>query len=202
MKIALYLRVSTGEQSVENQERELLDWALRAGHEVVEIYRDEGVSGATSTRPGLDAMMIAARRREFQMVAAWSLDRMGRSLKHLVELFTELTELEIKLFTHKEAIDTSTAAGKLYLHMMGALAEFERERIRERSLAGQARARAAGKSFGSHAHKKPCMSVETRTRRIRECIARGMNNMQIVRELRTAKRHVIAERRKVMGEAA
>jgi DNA invertase Pin-like site-specific DNA recombinase len=112
-RVAFYLRVSTGSQNVENQRRELQEVADRAGWEVVAVYQDEGVSGTTGRdrRPQFDAMLKAATRRKFDMIAAWSLDRLGRSLQDLVAFLSELRASGTDLFLHKQALDTSTAAG-------------------------------------------------------------------------------------------
>jgi DNA invertase Pin-like site-specific DNA recombinase len=147
---ALYLRVSTDEQTTENQARELTEAASRAGWEIVATYRDEGISGAKGRdkRPGLDAMLKDATRRKFDVVMAWSVDRLGRSLQDLVGLLTELHASNIDLFLHQQAIDTTTPAGRAMFQMMGVFAEFERAMIRDRVKAGMARAKAGGAKFG------------------------------------------------------
>jgi DNA invertase Pin-like site-specific DNA recombinase len=147
---ALDLRVSTDEQTTENQARELTEAASRAGWEIVATYRDEGISGAKGRdkRPGLDAMLKDATRRKFDVVMAWSVDRLGRSLQDLVGLLTELHASNIDLFLHQQAIDTTTPAGRAMFQMMGVFAEFERAMIRDRVKAGMARAKAGGAKFG------------------------------------------------------
>jgi DNA invertase Pin-like site-specific DNA recombinase len=149
-RAALYLRVSTDEQTTENQARELTEAASRAGWEIVATYRDEGISGAKGRdkRPGLDAMLKDATRRKFDVVMAWSVDRLGRSLQDLVGLLTELHASNIDLFLHQQAIDTTTPAGRAMFQMMGVFAEFERAMIRDRVKAGMARAKAGGAKFG------------------------------------------------------
>jgi len=149
-RAALYLRVSTDEQTVENQERELLEAAARAGWEVARVYRDEGISGAKGRdkRPGLDNLLKDAARRGFDVVMAWSVDRLGRSLQDLVGILSEVHAAGIDLFLHRQAIDTTTPAGKAMFQMMGVFAEFERAMIRDRVRSGMARARAKGQRFG------------------------------------------------------
>jgi DNA invertase Pin-like site-specific DNA recombinase len=150
-RVALYLRVSTnnGHQTVENQERELMAIAERSGWEVVATYSDR-ISGAKGRdkRPGLDALLRAATRREFNMIAAWSVDRLGRSLQHLVTLFADLQALGVDLYLHQQHVDSSTPSGRALLQMSGVFAEFERAMLRERINAGLARARAQGKRLG------------------------------------------------------
>jgi DNA invertase Pin-like site-specific DNA recombinase len=149
-KIAIYVRVSTGAQTVENQERELRDVAAKAGWEIVQVYRDEGISGAKGRdkRPGFDALLRDATRRKFDLVAAWSVDRLGRSLQHLVGMLGELEASKVDLYLHQQALDTSTPAGKALFQMMGVFAEFERAMIRERVHAGLSRAKTQGKRLG------------------------------------------------------
>ena len=149
-RVAFYLRVSTGEQTTENQRRELEQVAKRSGWQVVEVYEDAGISGANGRekRPGLDKLLKDASRREFDVVASWSVDRLGRSLPHLVAFLGELHALKIDLYLHQQGIDTTTPAGKAMFQMMGVFAEFERSMIQERVKSGLARARAAGKQLG------------------------------------------------------
>ena len=148
--VAVYTRVSTDHQTTENQERELREIAERMSWRIVEIYRDEGVSGAKSRdkRPGFDALCKDAARRRFNMVMAWSVDRLGRSLQDLVAFLSEIHALGIDLFLHQQGLDTTTPAGKAMFQMMGVFAEFERSMIRERVNAGLRRAKAAGKTLG------------------------------------------------------
>ena len=149
-RVAIYLRVSTGEQTTENQRRELEQVAKRSGWNIVEVYEDAGISGANGRekRPALDKLLNDANRREFDLVAAWSVDRLGRSLQHLVAFLGELHALKIDLYLHQQGIDTTTPAGKAMFQMMGVFSEFERAMIQERVKAGLARARAQGKSLG------------------------------------------------------
>src|SRR6185369_1196959 len=111
-------------------------------------YIDRGISGMKDRRPALDSVLRDARQRRFDVLVCWRLDRLGRSLKHLITLLEELQALGIAFVSLGEGIDCTTPAGKLQLHILAALAEFERERIRERVVAGLARARAQGKRLG------------------------------------------------------
>ena len=146
----LYLRVSTIEQTTANQERELQAIAERMGWEIVKVYKDHGISGAKGRngRPAFDALCKAAAKREFDIVMAWSVDRLGRSLQDLVGFLSELQALRIDLFLHQQGIDTTTPAGKALFQMMGVFAEFERAMIQERVRAGLRRAVSEGKQLG------------------------------------------------------
>jgi DNA invertase Pin-like site-specific DNA recombinase len=150
-RVALYLRVSTnnGHQTTENQLRELTAIAKAAGWKIVATFEDK-ISGAKGRdkRPGLDALMKAATKREFDMVAAWSVDRLGRSLQHLVQLFAEFQSLGVDLYLHQQHVDSSTPSGRALLQMSGVFAEFERAILLERIGAGLARAKAQGKQLG------------------------------------------------------
>lgn len=149
-RVALYTRVSTDHQTTENQERELRDIATRSGWQIAEVYRDHGISGAKGRegRPAFDALCKDATRRKFDMVMAWSVDRLGRSLQDLVAFLSELHASGIDLFLHQQGIDTTTPAGKAMFQMMGVFAEFERAMIRDRVNSGLARAKAQGKVLG------------------------------------------------------
>lgn len=149
-RVAIYLRVSTDKQTTENQRRELEAVAERSGWKVVMIYEDAGISGAKGRdkRPGLDEMMKAVNAKEFDMIASWSVDRLGRSLTDLLSILQNLHEKGVGLFLHQQGLDTSTTAGKAMFQMLGVFAEFERGMIRERVNAGLARARAKGVKLG------------------------------------------------------
>lgn len=149
-RVAIYVRVSSAGQSVENQERELRAVADRAGWKITKIYSDAGVSGARrkDQRPAFRTMCDDAARRRFDMVAAWSVDRLGRSLQDLVGFLSDLNSIGIDLYLHQQAIDTSSPAGRALFQMLGVFAEFERSLIRERVLAGLARAKSQGRSLG------------------------------------------------------
>jgi DNA invertase Pin-like site-specific DNA recombinase len=149
-RAVLYLRVSTVDQTTANQERELRAIAERMGWEIGKVYKDHGISGAKGRngRPAFDAMCHAAAKREFDVVMAWSVDRLGRSLQDLVGFLSELHALRIDLFLHQQGLDTTTPAGKAMFQMLGVFAEFERSIIQERVRAGLRRAVAEGKRLG------------------------------------------------------
>lgn len=147
-KVALYLRVSTAEQDTTNQRRELEAVAERHGWDIVNVFEDNGVSGFKTKRPGLDKLMRAVSRREIEMVAAWSVDRLGRSLQGLLDVLTELRAKKVDLYLHQQGVDTSTPSGKAMFQMLGVFSEFEREMIRERVLSGMRRAQSQGKHCG------------------------------------------------------
>ena len=178
-RVGLYLRVSTAEQTTENQSRELLAVAERHGWAVVRVFEDAGISGAKNRtgRPGLDAMMKAIARREIDMVAAWSVDRLGRSLTDLLDLLRELHSKGVDLFLHQQGLDTSTPAGRAMFQMMGVFAEFERAMLRERVMSGLARARAQGIQLG-----RPRIASD-KAEAIRLAKASGKGVRRIAREL-------------------
>jgi DNA invertase Pin-like site-specific DNA recombinase len=147
MQAAIYARVSTLDQEPENQFAELRRYASARGWKATE-YVDAGVSGAKDRRPALDLLLRDARRRRFDVLVVWRLDRLGRSLKHLVLLLEELQALGIAFVSLAEGIDATTPAGKLQRHILAAIAEFERARIAERVRAGLARVRASGRRLG------------------------------------------------------
>ncbi len=149
-KVCLYCRVSTLNQTSENQLRELRVAAERMGYEIVSELIDNGISGAKSrkNRPALDEMMKQATQRKFEMVMCWSIDRLGRSLQHLVEILNELQAMKIDLFFMQQGMDTTTPSGRMIFSVFGAIGEFERNLIRERVIAGQQRAKASGVHIG------------------------------------------------------
>ncbi len=178
-KVAFYLRVSTGEQTTENQRLELAAVAQRAGWEIVEVFEDAGISGAKGRDkcPAYDRLLKDSARRRFDLVAAWSVDRLGRSLQDLVAFLSEIHGYGIDLYLHRQGIDTTTPAGKAMFQMLGVFAEFERAMIRERVNAGLARARTKGKVLG---RPKTSAAVE---QAIQESLQDGMGI------LKTAKIH-------------
>ncbi len=148
MRAALYARVSTVEQNCDNQLIELRRYIEARGWQTGQEYVDRGVSGATDRRPALDTLIRDAKRRRFDVVVCWRLDRLGRNLKHLITLLEDLQALGVAFVSLAEGIDATTPAGKLQMHILGAIAEFERERIRERVMAGLQRARTQGVRLG------------------------------------------------------
>jgi len=150
-RAAIYARVSTNNgQTTENQVRELEEVARHAGWEVVQIFDEQGVSGAKGrdSRPQLDALLKAVTRREVDVVMVWAVDRLGRSLQHLIAIMQEIRAAGRDLYIHKQGLDTTTPAGKAMFGMLGVFAEFERDMIRERVNAGLDRAKAEGKRLG------------------------------------------------------
>src|ERR1700690_4247149 len=149
-RVALYVRVSTDGQTEVNKRRELEAVAERHGWDVVKVYSDQGVSGSKGRdqRPAFDALCKGIARRDFDMVAAWSVDRLGRSLQDLVAFLGEMNAKGVDLFLHQQGLDTSTPAGRAMFQMLGVFAEFERAMIRERVMAGLSRAKADGIQLG------------------------------------------------------
>lgn len=149
-RVAIYLRVSTQEQTTENQRLKLGEVASHAGWTITKVYEDKAISGAKGRdkRPAFDELCKDAARREFDVVMAWSVDRLGRSLQDLVGFLSELHATGIDLYLDQQGIDTTTPAGKAMFQMLGVFSEFERSMIRERVNAGLDRARAEGKRLG------------------------------------------------------
>ena len=179
MKVAIYVRVSTSEQTTENQVRELEAWADRAGHEIVAIYDDNGVSGAKGReyRIEFDKLLKGAVRREYDLVAAWSVDRLGRSLQDLISFLQELHGAGVDLYLHQQALDTTTPSGRAMFQMMGVFAEFERSMISERVKSGLARAKSNGTILG-----RPKVSKQ-REAQIMKLRKDGMGILRIGKEL-------------------
>jgi DNA invertase Pin-like site-specific DNA recombinase len=149
-RAAIYVRVSTDKQTLENQIRELRQIAERRGWEIVAEYRDAGISGSKGRdgRPGLDQMLKDATRRRFDVVMAWAIDRLGRSLIDLLGTIQTLEASGVDLYLDQQSIDTTMPAGKLMFQVCGAFAEFERSIIRQRVHAGLKRAVEQGKQLG------------------------------------------------------
>ena len=161
-RVGIYLRVSTDGQTTDNQRRELEAVAARSGWQVVGIYEDNGISGAKGRdrRPGLDRLLKDATARRINMVAAWSVDRLGRSMQHLVSFLTDLQAVGCNLYLHQQALDTTTASGRAMFQMCGVFAEFERAMIVERVNAGLARAKANGVRMGRGNKKDGKLSAD------------------------------------------
>ena len=183
-RVAIYVRVSTDGQSTDNQRQELEQVARRHEWEIAATFVDRGISGAKGReqRPGYSALWSAVSRRDVDLVAAWSVDRLGRSLQDLVAFLGELKAKGVDLYLHQQGLDTSTPAGKAMFQMMGVFAEFERGMIQERVRAGLARARAKGTKSGN-AIGRPVVSGAIEDR-IRELRANGMGMLRIAREAR------------------
>src|SRR5687767_10293852 len=147
LRAAIYARVSTFDQEPENQLQEVRRYVQARGWTAVE-YVDRGISGSKDRRPALDQLLSDARRRRFDVLVCWRLDRLGRNLKHLITLLEELQVLGVDFVSLAEGIDATTPTGKLQMHILGAIAEFERARIAERVRAGLERARRSGTRLG------------------------------------------------------
>jgi DNA invertase Pin-like site-specific DNA recombinase len=182
-RVAIYTRVSTDEQSVRNQSDELRDVAERRGWEIVAEYSDPGISSSKGRekRPGFDKLLKAATRREIDIVAAWSVDRLGRSLQHLVSFLGDIHGAGVDLYLHQQAIDTSMPAGKALFQMMGVFAEFERSMIVERVNARIKRARRDGTKSG-RPFGRPRVDGKTEAA-IRKALARGTGILTVAREI-------------------
>ena len=179
-RAAIYARVSTkNHQTPQNQILRLREVASKAGWEVVEEFVDRGISGAKGRdkRPAFDRLCKAATRREIDVVMAWSVDRLGRSLQDLVAFLSELQASKVDLYLDRQGIDTTTPGGKALFQMMGVFAEFERAMIQERIHAGLARARKEGKRIG-----RPRVSQKTE-RAILAARAEGKGIRKIAAEL-------------------
>jgi DNA invertase Pin-like site-specific DNA recombinase len=174
-RVALYARVSTDHQSVTNQMRELREVAERLGWDVRGEFTDKGISGTKGRegRPGLDRMLKGVTRGELDLVAAWSVDRLGRSLTDLLGMLGELHARGCDLYLHQQGLDTSTPAGRAMFQMMGVFAEFERAMIVERVNAGLARAKAQGVTLG-----RPSVGDDVEAR-IVELRAQGLGMLKI-----------------------
>jgi len=153
MKVALYCRVSKEEQIPENQEFELSDYAKNRDFEIYKTYTDK-ISGVKDSRPALNELMTDARNKCFDAVIVWKLDRLGRSLQHLIQIIQEWKNLNIDFICKTEPIDTTSASGELIFHIFGAIAQFERQLITERINLGLDRARKQGKHIGRPKGKK------------------------------------------------
>ena len=180
-KAAIYTRVSTHNQTTENQFLELRDVARRNGWQIAMELADEGISGAKgrTDRPCFDRLHRAVQRREIDIVCAWSIDRLGRSLQHLTGFMAEVQAAGVDLYVHQQAINTATPAGRMVFGIFSALGEYERELIRDRINAGLARARAEGKKLGRPSNVND--SVITSVKLLRKT---GLSIHKIAKQLR------------------
>ncbi len=179
-RAAIYARVSTSDQTTLNQQIRLRELATRAGYEVVEEYV-ETVSGASLSRPELDRLMKDAARRRFDVLLAWDVSRLGRSLNQLVNFFEALRALGVDLVLDKQGFDTSTPAGKMMMNMCALFSEFERDMICERTKAGMARARARGAQIGRAPAGDGTVAA------IRSLRSQGLSMDRIARDLKIGK---------------
>jgi DNA invertase Pin-like site-specific DNA recombinase len=179
-RAAIYARVSTASQTVENQIAELRDVANRNGWYVAIELTDNGISGSKGRdqRPAFNDLIRRATRREFDIVMVWAIDRLGRSIQQLVEFMNELQWLGIDLYSHQQALNTATPAGRMVFSIFSALGEYERELIRERIIAGQRRARSQGIRIGRPS--KMNEAVRTSVRLLRD---KGMSIREIAKRL-------------------
>ena len=149
-RVAIYARVSTSTQTVENQFLELRAVAHRNGWNIAAELSDSGISGSKGRdqRPAFDELLKRSTRREFDVVMVWAIDRLGRSIQHLVSFMNDMQSVGIDLYIHQQAIDTTTPSGRMIFGIFSALGEYERELIRERIIAGQKRAVSQGVKIG------------------------------------------------------
>ena len=148
MKVALYLRVSTDDQTTENQEIELKKYCDREDYEIYQVYKDEGISGAKTSRPSLDLMLQDMRQQKFQAIVVWKFDRLGRNTKHLLQVLEEMKNKQVRLIATSQNIDTSTPMGEFFFTILAGFSQMEREMIRDRIKLGLARRKAEGKPVG------------------------------------------------------
>jgi DNA invertase Pin-like site-specific DNA recombinase len=183
-RVAFYVRVSTDGQTVENQLGELHGVASRHGWQVTKIYADKGISGTKGRegRPEFDKLLKAITRREVDMVAAWSVDRLGRSLKDLVSLLSDLQAKGVDLFLYQQGLDTSTPSGRAMFQMLGVFSEFEAAMIRERVRTGVARAKRNGTKSGKPIGR-PRLSQDQEVA-ARKLLGSGMGILKVARTLK------------------
>jgi DNA invertase Pin-like site-specific DNA recombinase len=146
--VALYCRVSTPDQHLENQLFQLRELAAKRGYEIVREYTDKGISGAKARRPGLDALMADARRRKFDLVFVAAFDRIARSTRHFLQVLDELESFGVEFASAREAIDTSGPMGRLFLTLIGSISALERDILRDRVRQGISRRRLMGLPVG------------------------------------------------------
>jgi DNA invertase Pin-like site-specific DNA recombinase len=148
LKAAIYVRVSTADQHVESQLYDLRELAAKRGFEIMKEYRDCGISGRRAKRPGLDALIADARQKKFSVVLVAAFDRVARSVKHFLQIMDEFDSLGVVFISRRENVDTSGAMGRLFVTLIGSIAELESDLIRERVLAGMRRAKLDGVRIG------------------------------------------------------
>jgi len=185
LRAALYARVSTTDQTPENQLVALRAFAAARGWQATEFV-DHGVSGAKDRRPALDALLAAVRARRVDVVTCVRLDRLARSTRHLVTLAADLEALGVDLVVLDQAIDTTTPSGRLMFHVLAAIAEFERDLIRDRVVAGLKRAKAQGRRLGRPRRQHVDVAAA------RALVAAGLSLRAIARRLNA---HPMAVRR-------
>lgn len=196
-RVALYARVSTLDQRPEVQLEPLRQYAAARGLEVSEVYVDHGVSGSKARRPALDRLLADAKRRRFDVVACVKLDRLARSVHHLTTIGQDFAALGVDLVVLDQAIDTSTASGKLLFHVLGSIAEFERDLIRERTRAGMEAARRRGARIG-----RPRALRGSDTFAMERLLRQGLSVRAVARELGVSAATVSREARRLRALAA
>jgi len=196
-RIALYARVSTADQHVDGQLHALRAYAQARGLDVAGEYVDHGQSGAKARRPALDRLLADARRRKLDAIACTKLDRLARSVRHLTTLAAELEALGVDLVVLDQAIDTSTPSGRFLFHTLGAVAELERDLIRERTRAGLAAARRRGVRMG----RPEALDAEARAR-LRRLVASGTPQRRIAELLGISKGTVAREAARLRARRA
>lgn len=181
-RCGLYVRCSTDHQTVENQIRILTEVAERSGWTIVRVFEDQGISGAKGRdqRPGFNALLKAIHRREVDIVAAYAVDRLGRSLTDLVAFLNDIQASGCDLYLHQQAVDTSTPSGRMMFGLLAVFSEFERALIRSRVVSGIERARAKGVVFG-----RPSLSPD-RVARVEKALKDGLSIRVAARETGTS----------------
>ncbi len=181
-RAGFYIRVSTDQQTTENQLRILTEVAERSGWTIVRVYEDQGISGAKGRdqRPGFNALLKAIHRREVDIVAAYAVDRLGRSLTDLVAFLNDIQASGCDLYLHQQAVDTSTPSGRMMFGLLAVFSEFERALIRSRVVSGIERARAKGVVFG-----RPSLSPD-RVARVEKALKDGLSIRVAARETGTS----------------
>lgn len=174
-RVAIYARVSTTDQTLDSQLRDLREYCLRRGWEAVEFV-DHGISGAKDSRPGWNACWDSLQKRQVDVLVVHALDRLGRSLSHLVKIITYFAEHNLTLISFRENVDLSTASGRMMAAIFATLAEFERSIISERTRAGMRAAKARGRRVGN-----PRRYFDKRI--AAELRAQGIGQIKIAREL-------------------
>ena len=191
-KVVIYARVSTLDQTVDNQLIELRDHCSKMGWEIVKEYTDEGLSGTLSRnkRPALNALINDGYRKKFDTVVCWDISRIGRSMKELILFLSDMKDRDIGICSVRQGFDTSTSMGEIMFQFVGILSSWEREMIRERTLAGLERAKSEGKTLGRKSvtnDKITAQIIELRNdkKSIREIASEvGVSTATVQRELK------------------
>jgi len=175
--IAIYARVSTDKQKVDMQLKELREFAKRSKYKIHKEYIDKGYTGANTKRPAFNEMMADAKQRKFDILLVWKLDRLSRSLKDLINTLDDLGHSGVDFISYDNKLDTSSPTGKLVFQIVGAVAEFEKDIIKERVRAGLNNAKKKGKTLG-----RPATAPMT-IKKIRELKEKGLSNYKIAKKL-------------------